>query len=156
MLSRHMVKPTPEAWKALKRVGRYLISHPRFKQVFPFGESHDMVLGHADSDWAGDNVDRKPTSGGVLSWGGHVITTWSSTQQTLSLSSGEAELYALTKAATQALGAMQLLSDFDIVSIGMILSDSNAAIGMVQREGLGGRTRHIQVQYLWIQQQVAQ
>ena len=76
--------------------------------------------------------------------------------QTLSLSSGEAELYALTKAATQALGAMQLLSDFDIVSTGMILSDSNAAIGMVQREGLGGRTRHIQVQCLWIQQQVAQ
>ena len=88
--------------------------------------------------------------------GGHVIKTWSSTQQTLSLSSGEAELYALTKAATQALGAMQLLSDFDIVSIGMILSDLNAAIGIVQREGLGGRTRHIQVQYLWIQQQVAQ
>ena len=36
-ISRHMVKPTPEAWKALKRVGRYLISHPRFKQAFPFG-----------------------------------------------------------------------------------------------------------------------
>ena len=85
-ISRLMVKPTPEAWKALKKVGRYLISHPRFKQVFPFGESHDMVLGHADSDWAGDKVDRKSTSGGVLSWGGHVIKTWSSTQQTLSLS----------------------------------------------------------------------
>ena len=45
--------------------------------------------------------------------------------------------------------------DFDIEAKGMVLSDSNAAIGMVQREGLGGRTRHIQVQYLWIQERVA-
>ena len=139
----------------LKRVGRYLIGHGRMVQSFPFGHDHEMVIGYGDSDWAGCKTDRKSTSGGVLTWGGHVVKTWSSTQQTLSLSSGEAELYALTKTACQTLGAMQLLKDLGIKARGMVLSDSNAAIGMVQREGLGGRTRHIQVQSLWIQERVA-
>ena len=61
----------------------------------------------------------------------------------------------MTKAATQALSALQLLRDFDIMTKGMIMSDSSAALGIVQREGLGGRTRHIQVQYLWMQERVA-
>ena len=33
----------------------------------------------------------------------------------------------------------------------MIRTDSSAAIGVVKRSGLGGRTRHVQVQYLWVQ-----
>ena len=154
-ISRYMTRPCEKGWKMIKRVGRYLIGHGRMVQSFPFGHDHEMVIGYGDSDWAGCKTDQKSTSGGVLTWGGHVVKTWSSTQQTLSLSSGEAELYALTKTACQTLGAMQLLKDLGIEARGMVLSDSNAAIGMVQREGLGGRTRHIQVQYLWIQERVA-
>lgn len=44
--------------------------------------------------------------------------------------------------------------DFGIVIEGMIKTDSNAAIGIVHRSGLGGRCRHIRVQYLWIQEKV--
>jgi hypothetical protein len=108
------------------------------------------VTGFADSDWAG-SPDSKSTSGGVISIGGCVIKTWSTTQQTISLSSGEAELYAMTKAASQLLGAMSYLADFDIPSEGEVVSDSTAALGIVTREGLG-RTRHIRVQYLWLQE----
>ena len=37
---------------------------------------------------------------------------------------------------------------------GVIRSDSNAAIGITHRSRLGGRCRHIKVQYLWIQERV--
>ena len=37
---------------------------------------------------------------------------------------------------------------------GIVRSDSTAAIGIANREGLGGRCRHIKVQYLCIQERV--
>ena len=82
------------------------------------------------------------------------MKTWSTSQSTLALSSGEAELYALTKAATQLSGVISLAADFGVTVKGTVRSDSNAAIGITHRTGLGGRCRHIKVQYLWIQERV--
>ena len=83
-----------------------------------------------------------------------MLKSWSSSQTTLALPSGETELYALTKAAVQITGMISMAKDFGIVLNGVIHSDSNAAIGIVHRTGLGGRCRHINVQYLWIQGKV--
>ena len=44
-----------------------------------------------------------------------------------------------------------MLNDFSIQVSCAVCTDAAAAIGMVHRRGLG-RTRHIEVQYLWIQQ----
>ena len=71
------------------------------------------------------------------------------------MSSGEAELYALVKAAAQTKYLMSLARDFGLEMKGKVNTDSTAAIGITQRSGLAGRTRHIHVQYLWIQQEVA-
>ena len=83
--------------------------------------------------------------------GGHIITSWSTTQPAIALSSGEAELYSLVKAASQANGLCSLLDDFGLATSISVHTDSTAAIGIVSRRGLG-KTRHIEVQYLWIQQ----
>ena len=152
-ISQYMSSPTKKAWRMLKRVGRYLIDAGRMVQKFEWCEPTKRINGFGDSDWAGDRTTAKSTSGGVISFGPHVIKTWSTTQQTIALSSGEAELYAMTKAATQVLGIMQLLADFGIATSGKVHSDSTAAIGIACRGGLG-RTRHIRVQYLWIQSKV--
>ena len=60
---------------------------------------------YSDTDWAGCPKTRKSTSGGCLMLGGHLIKSWSSTQPSISLSSGEAEYYGVVKAAGIALGA---------------------------------------------------
>ena len=44
--------------------------------------------------------------------GQHLIKTWSTNQNVIALSSGEAELYAITKAACKTLGLMSLARDF--------------------------------------------
>ena len=67
------------------------------------------------------------------------------------MSSGEAELYALVKGAVQTKYAISLAMDFGIELDGHVKTDSNATIGITHRSGLGGRTRHVQVQYLWVQ-----
>ena len=152
--SKFMSSPTQKGWENLKRLVRYIKGRPRLIQKFPWENKSQELDAYADSDWAGDQKTLKSTSGGVIQWGSHVLKSWSTSQSTLALSSGEAELYALTKAATQVTGIMSLAADFDIVLKGIVRSDSNAAIGITHRSGLGGRCRHIKVQHLWIQEKV--
>ena len=87
--------------------------------------------------------------------GKHIIKTWSSTQQIIAMSSGEAELYAMIKGAAQTKGLISMLQDYGLKFDGRVCSDASAAIGLVHRQGLG-KTRHIQVQYLWMQAEVAE
>ena len=84
-------------------------------------------------------------------WGGHLIRSWAETQAILAFSTGEAELAAVVKASTEALGLQSVLDDFGFRVRIEIQSDATAAIGMVRREGLG-KVRHLAVADLWIQQ----
>ena len=84
---------------------------------------------------------------------GHMIKSWSSTQRSISLSSGEAELVAAVKLCTEVLGITQLAADWNIKMEGKLYVDSNAAIGVVHRKG-NGELRHVKVGSLWIQEKV--
>ena len=105
---------------------------------------------YTDSDWAGCKSTCRSTSGGIVRWGKHCLKSWSSTQATVALSSAEAELYALTKGAAQALGIMTMLLDLGAEANATIHADASAAIGIVRRTGLG-KLRHLNVRYLWLQ-----
>ena len=153
-ISKFMAKPRSVDWLKIKRVGRYLLGAPRYVQVFAWQSMPSELQTYTDSDWAGDRVSRKSTSGGVLMCGSHLLKSWSSTQPVIALSSGEAELYALVRGATQMTGMMSLYKDVGVDIDGMVFTDSTAAIGISHRRGLG-KTRHIQVQYLWIQEKIA-
>ena len=69
--------------------------------------------------------------------GQHCLKSWSSTQATVALSSADAELYALTKGAAQALGMLSLLVDIGVELSGTVHTDASAAIGILRRKGLG-------------------
>ena len=153
--SQFMSQPTPAGWKVIRRIGRYLLGTKRMIQTFHWGQIGNVVEGQGDSDWAGDRTTRKSTSGGVIRWNGDVLKGWATKQQTIALSSGEAELYAMSRTASQVIGMIQLLGDlFPQVMRGVVRTDSSAAIGIASRQGLG-RTRHIQVQHLWMQEKIA-
>ena len=85
---------------------------------------------------------------------GCCIKSWSSNRTIIALSSAEAELYALLKGASQSLGLKAMAYDFgDDLNVSL-WSDASAAIAISQRSGLG-KLRHIQTQYLWLQERVA-
>ena len=83
--------------------------------------------------------------------GGHCIRTWSSTQKSVSLSSGEAELVAVVKISGELIGLAQLLHDWGHEVTGSVYVDSSAALGTVRRKG-NGKMRHVRVGHLWIQE----
>ena len=85
--------------------------------------------------------------------GGHLLKHWSSTQQTVALSSGEAELKGIVKGAAEGMGMQNIAKDLSIYYDIHLYTDSSAAMGMVARKGMG-TVRHIEVGELWIQDAV--
>ena len=69
------------------------------------------------------------------------------------MSSAEAELYALTKGAASAIGMISLARDLGVELNCTIHSGASAALGIVQRQGIG-KMRHLNVRYLWLQGRV--
>ena len=120
--------------------------------MYPWQEASTVEV-YSDTDWAGCPKTRKSTSGGGLLLGKHLIKSWSSTQSSVSLSSGESEFYGVVKASGVALGYQSLLQDLGHALPVRVWTDSTATIGVCGRQGLG-KLRHIDTQCLWIQQRV--
>ena len=149
---RFMSKPTDVAMMAIKRLGRYLKDHPRLVFRFERQEAESIEV-YSDTDWAGCTRTRKSTSGGCLIVGTHVIKTWSSTQVSLALSSGEAEYYGVVRGAGIGLGQQALFKDAGLELPLRVWTDSLAAMGTSSRQGLG-KLRHLECHSLWIQQRL--
>ncbi|GJZ15269.1 retrovirus-related pol polyprotein from transposon TNT 1-94 [Tanacetum coccineum] len=80
---------------------------------YPKGTGIETVV-YADSDHAGDYVDRKSTSG-ICTFVGCCLTSWFSKKQTaLAISTTEVEYVSAGKACQQALWMKQALIDYDI------------------------------------------
>ena len=154
---KNMSKPKRSSWRRLKRLARYLQTTPELVIKFFDASDEDLkfVDVYADSDWAGDKKSRKSTSGGIVMWGGGMIKSWSKSQSVVATSSGEAELYALSKAVAEGLGIRSLLADLGFQVKLRVWTDSSAAKSITARTGMG-KMRHVETQYFWVQQVVSQ
>ena len=149
---RWMSKPSVRSWQALKRLCRYLAGKPRLIYCFPRQEVGSIDV-YTDTDWAGCPRTRKSTSGGCVMFGSHAAKHWSSTQPSVSLSSGEAEYLGVVRGAGQGLRYQALLRDLGIDLPLRVWTDSSAAMGICGRQGLG-KLRHLDTHTLWVQQAV--
>ena len=87
-------------------------------------------------------------------YGEHLLKSWSSTQNVIALSSGEAEYYGLVKGASQGLGLKAMLKEAGVETKIVVKTDASAPKGIALRRGMG-RIRHIEVNQLWVQDKVA-
>ena len=151
-ICRFMSCPMETSMGSLKRMGRYLLGHQRLVYLYPW-QSADGIDVYSDTDWSGCPRTRWSTSGGCVMLGRHVIRTWSSTQPSVTLSSGEAEFYGLVKAAGAGLGHQSIMKDFGLKTPVRVWTDSSAALGISTRSGLG-KLRHLETHTLWVQEKV--
>ena len=82
-----------------------------------------------------------------------LLTHWSRTQSCVALSSGEAELNAMLKAASEGLNLKYLLEEIGDKKELHLRGDSSASHGTLQRLG-SGRVKHLQTRQLWLQEKV--
>ena len=116
-----------------------------------------------NSNWAGCKATRKSTTSGLVFLNGNVILSMCKTQATVSLSSCEAELMAMTHMTAEAMmisnvcrfllniSEVGVSKEFDFV----VFTDSSSAKSIAQRRGVG-RFKHLDIRLLWIQRFVKQ
>ena len=117
-----------------------------------------------DSDWARDKTTRRSTSGWLCSLLGTPLSYASRTQQTITLSSAEAELMALSSGMAEALHVQQLLEELQTgvctttfnynnpnKKCITLYTDSTSATSLASKLGVNRRSRHMALRYLWIQ-----
>ena len=151
-ICRYMSSPTELAATALKRLGKYLLGARRLVYRYKW-QAADCIECYSDTDWSGCGRTRRSTSGGCVMIGKHCIKTWSPTQPTVTLSSGEAEFYGVVKAAGIALGQQSLMNDLGVYLRVRVWTDSSAALGICSRSGLG-KLRHLETHTLWVQEKI--
>jgi hypothetical protein len=154
-LCQKMSKPTNVDMLRLKKLCRYLAGHPRMVQGKAMIDGSDSIDTFVDSDWGGCEKTRLSTSGGAMIAFGMCVKIWSSTQRAHARSSGEAELYATSKGATEALGLQSMCKEIGIDLSIKVHTDSDACRGTCHRTGLG-RLKHLQIEELWIQGAIAE
>ena len=93
---------------------------------------------------------RKSTSGGVTQRGSTTLSAWSRTQQSVSLSSAEAELYALTTGISEGMVTKHLLKElgYDVTLVNHV--DSQSTKAWISKPGLGPM-KHVMLKYMYVQ-----
>lgn len=115
-----------------------------------------MLRGYCDADWAGDEGDRRSTTGYVFMLGVGAISWNSKRQPTIALSTTEAEYMAMSQCTKEAIWLRQLLADVGFVQQGgtQVLCDNQGAIALAKNPTHHSRTKHIDVQHHFIREQV--
>ncbi|GJV09737.1 retrovirus-related pol polyprotein from transposon TNT 1-94 [Tanacetum coccineum] len=121
---------------------------------YPKGTGIETVV-YADSDHAGDYVDRKSTSG-ICTFVGCCLTSWFSKKQTaLAISTTEAEYISAGKACQQALWMKQALIDYDVQLDDVpIMCDNKGAIDLSKNPVQHSRTKHIKIRHHFLRDNV--
>ncbi|GKB09402.1 retrovirus-related pol polyprotein from transposon TNT 1-94 [Tanacetum coccineum] len=113
------------------------------------------IIVYAKSDYAGDYVDRKSTSG-VCTFMECCLTSWFSKKQTaLAISTTKSEYISVKKACQQALWMKHALVDYDIILEDIaVLCDSKGAIDLSKNPVLHSRTKHIEIRHHFLRDNV--
>ncbi|GJX48906.1 retrovirus-related pol polyprotein from transposon TNT 1-94 [Tanacetum coccineum] len=121
---------------------------------YPKGSGIETIV-YADSDHAGDYVDRKSTSG-VCTFMGCCLTSWFSKKQTaLAISTTEAEYVSVEKACQQALWMKQALIDYGVRLDDIpIMCDNKGAIDLSKNPVQHSRTKHIEIRHHFLRDNV--
>nr|GEX73444.1 copia protein [Tanacetum cinerariifolium] len=150
LCARFQEVPKTSYLKAAKRIFRYIKGTTHLGLWYPKGTRVETIV-YADSNHARDFVDRKSTSG-VCTFMGCCLTSWFFKKQTaLAISTNEAEYVSAEKACQQALWMKQALVDYDIVLDDIpVLCDNKGAIDLSKNLVLHSRTKHIEIRYYFL------
>ena len=155
LCARFQACPKETHLKAVKHILRYVKGTTDFGLWYP-KSSHFDLIGFSDADFAGCTLDRKSTSG-TCHFLGPCLTSWSSKKQnSVALSTAEAEYVAVGNCVAQVLWMKQTLEDFGLLYENVpILCDNTSAINIAKNPIQHSRTKHIEIRHHFIRDHVS-
>ena len=150
----YSTNPSPMHWTAVKRIFRYLAGS--IHRGLYFGKQGERAR-FTDAYWVSQE-DRKSIGGYTFILNAAAVCWNSKKQNTVALSSTEAEYMALTQAVKESLWLQALLSDLgakkDLSEIRNICIDNQRAIALAHNPEYHARTKHIEIQYHFIREHI--
>ncbi|GJV36459.1 retrovirus-related pol polyprotein from transposon TNT 1-94 [Tanacetum coccineum] len=121
---------------------------------YPKGTGIETIV-YADSDHAGDYVDKKSTSG-ICTFVGCCLTSWFSKKQTaLAISTTEAEYVSSGKACQKAQWMKQALIDYGVrLDDVPIMCDNKGAIDLSKNPMQHSHTKHLEIRHNFLRDNV--
>ena len=154
-LSQHLSAPRNCDWVMLKHAFRYVKATIDYGLTYRKSDEGLSLCGFSDSDWGADIEDRRSVTGFcfALSPNGTAITWKSRKQQTVALSTCEAEYMALAATVQEALYLRQLLRDITGINPEQPISiqcDNQGSIDLASNPVKHSRAKHIDIRYHFI------
>ena len=155
-VSKFLENPKWRHWMAVKRILRYLQGTLHYGLIYGLNIDDLLFEGFTDSDWAADRTDRRSISGNVFKLYGAPISWQSKKQQTVALSSTEAEYMAASLATQEAVWLRLLLEDLTIKqdSATILHEDNQGCISLSKDATNHPRTKHIDIRHHFIREKV--
>jgi hypothetical protein len=130
----------------MKRIMRYLVYTPKFGLWYPKGSTFDLI-GYSDADYARCKIDRKSTSETCQFLGRSIVSYDSKKQNSVALSTAEAEYIAAGHYCAHLLWMRPTLRDYGYkLSKVSLLCDNESAIRMADNTVEHNRIKHIDIQ----------
>jgi hypothetical protein len=141
--------PSATHLTAALHVLRYLKGTRNLCIVYKRQPHRLTILGHSDSDWGSDTIDRKSFTGYIFMVHGGPATWTAHKQTTVAHSSTDAEYMALSDASREAIARIQFFQELKIPSAPvLILADSQTAIDIADGTAVNHtKAKHINIRY---------
>jgi hypothetical protein len=162
--SRYMSNPDQTHMNAVNKILRYLNESNNYGLMYKDNEininnNNDnelTIFGYCDADWGGDINDRTSTTGYCTFIDDNLISWNTKKQQTVAISTAEAEYMAAVEVTKELLWLKQLLNElnYEIKLPIKIYIDNLSAIYIAQHDVQHDRTKHIDIKYHFIKQYV--
>ena len=156
-LSQYLSCPTVEHHTCAKQVLHYIKGSLNYNLTFGKSDKPLSITGYSDSDWAGSVDDRKSISGYCFKLNGGLISWKSKKQNTIALSSCEAEYMGLTLAIQEGLFLIQLMKDMDTsgeYDYFTLYGDNQGSLALAKNPVKHHRSKHIDVRYHFIRDHI--
>jgi len=159
-LSQYLTRPTKKLIEAAYRVMGYLLRTKDQTITYRLPSNpalHYRLYAACDAGWAGCTLTRRSQQGYVVWYNGGPISWRSNRQETVALSTAEAELISLVTCGKDVLHKAKILNDLGYPQKRTtIMEDNRAAIALTEQNMSqnGTRTKHMDLKYKWIEEQV--
>ena len=140
-------------YKYAMRILKYLYKTKDLKLTYSDNVNTEILDCMVDSDYAGDNIDRKSTTGLVIRLFDNLIFWKTHKQSTVTKCSTFAEYTAMSEAVTEILFTRNLLIESFNVNVDKpikIYEDNSGAISIAKYGNFTKNSKHIEVQYHYI------
>ncbi|XP_031285874.1 secreted RxLR effector protein 161-like [Pistacia vera] len=156
MLSRNMSNPGMEHWTTLKWMLKYINSTVCVGHEYCKRNTALDLVGFVDADFAGDKDTRKSTTAYFFTLGGNCISWKSQSRPIVALSLIESKYIVVTDAVKEALWLKGILIKVNLIGGKVtVYSDSQSAIHLSKNPVYHERTKHVDVHYHFVRDQVA-